>query len=120
MAYMNKERKAARMPAIKAVLKKYNQKGSVSVRNYSTLVVKVKDTANMFADEFKTDYDKRWGLSVNPYHFQSHYADKPKAVKFLKELTDAMYGTDYYDNTDAMIDYFDTSHYIDVDIFQAA
>jgi hypothetical protein len=41
MAYMNQERKQARMPEIKRVLKKYGVKGSVSVRNHSTLTVTV-------------------------------------------------------------------------------
>lgn len=121
MAYMNQERKAKRAPVIKAILKKYGQKGSLSVRNYSTLALKVKDTAGMFANEFANadDFAKKWGLSVNVYWFEKHFEDNPKAVAMFKELTAAMYGDDYYDNTDAQIDYFDTSHYIDIDVFQA-
>ena len=121
MAYMNQERKAARAPKIKAILKKYGQKGSLSVQNYSTLRLKVKDVAGMFANEFAgaDDYRKKYGLSVNPYWFEKHFEDNPKAVKMLKELTAAMYGDDYYDNTDAQIDYFDTSHYIDIDVLPA-
>lgn len=121
MAYMNQERKAARAPKIKAILKKYGQKGTLSIRHYSTLVLKLKDTAGMFANEFAeaNDYTKTYGLSVNPYWFEKHFEDNPKAVAMFKELTAAMYGDDYYDNTDSMIDYFDTSHYIDIDVFQA-
>ena len=118
---MNQERKAERAPVIKAILKKYGQKGSLSVRNHSTLCLKVKDTAGMFAADFAagTDYDRKWGFSVNPYWFEQHYAGNRKAVKMLKELTAAMYGADYYDNSDAQYDYFDTSHYIDIDILPA-
>jgi len=36
MAWMNQERKAALAPAIKAALKKYGLKGSLSVNNHST------------------------------------------------------------------------------------
>ena len=121
MAYMNQERKAERAPAIKAILKKYGQKGSLSVRNHSTLCLKVKDTAGMFAADFAagTDYDRRWGLSVNPYWFEQHYAGNRKAVKMLKELTAAMYGADYFDESDSQTDYFHCSHYIDIDILPA-
>lgn len=119
MAYMNQQRKAERAPIIKGILKRYGMKGSLSVRNHSTLVLKIKDTAGMFADEFKSDYDKRWGISINPYWFHEHYADKPKAVKMLTELKDAMYGKDYYDHSDAQVDYFCTSHYIDIDVLPA-
>ena len=82
---MNKERKAERAPAIKKILKKYGLKGSLSVRNYSTLALKIKDIRGLF-------------------------------VKLFDELTSAMYGKDYYDRSDAMTDYFDTSHYISIDI----
>lgn len=118
MAYMNQERKAERAPLIKKILKDYGVKGSISVRNYSTLVVKVKDVAGMFAEFFESDYDRQWGLSVNPYHYERHFANNPKAVKFLDELTAAMYGVDYFDESDAMTDYFHCSHYIDIDIFE--
>jgi hypothetical protein len=42
MAYFNQERKAQKAPAIKAILKKYGVKGSLSVRNHSTFVLNVK------------------------------------------------------------------------------
>ena len=118
---MNQERKKERAPVIKAILKKYGMKGTLSVRHYSTLVLKVKDVAGMFTKEFANagDYERKYGLSVNPYWFETHYQDNPKAVKMLGELTAAMYGADYYDNSDAMTDYFDTSHYIDIDILPA-
>ena len=45
MAYISQERKAKIAPQIKAVLKKYNVKGSIAIRNHSTLVVNVKSGA---------------------------------------------------------------------------
>lgn len=120
MAFMNQERKKERAPAIKKVLKKYGVKGSIGVRNYSTLVVKVKDVAGMFAEFFKEgDYFQReYGMGINPYHYDKHFANNPVAVKFLDELTTAMYGVDYFDESNAMTDYFHRSHYIDIDVFQ--
>ena len=37
-------------------------------------------------------------------------------VAFLNELLAAMKGTKYYNNDDAMTDYFDRSHYTDINI----
>lgn len=121
MAYMNQERKAERAPVIKAILKKYGQKGTLSVRNYSTLCLKVKDVAGMFAANFAEagEYEKKYGLSVNPYWFEKHFADNPRAVKMFKELTAAMYGSDYFDESDIQTDYFHCSHYIDIDVLPA-
>jgi hypothetical protein len=117
MAYMNQERKAERAPKIKAILKEYGQKGSLSVRNYSTLALKLKDVAGLF--EFKDEYQREWGKSINPYWFEEHYADNPVALEMLKKLVAAMYGDDYFDKSDPMTDYFHCSHYIDIDVFPA-
>ena len=106
MAYMNQQRKAERMPAIKAALNKYGMKGTVRVRDYSTLVVNIK--------KGKLDFEGHY--QINPYHYKSHFQDNPKLVRFLDELTAAMYGADYYDRSDAMVDYFDTSHYISINM----
>lgn len=119
MAYMNKERKAERAPAIKKILKDYGQKGTLSVRNYSTLVLKIRDVANMFDGEFENDFQRDFGISINPYHYDKHFANNPKAVEMFEKLTRAMYGDDYFDESDAMTDYFHCSHYIDIDIFPA-
>ena len=45
MAYMNQEQKKQRAPQIKKVLKKYGLKGTIGVRNYSTLYVTIKEGA---------------------------------------------------------------------------
>ena len=118
---MNQERKAERARVIKAILKKYGQKGTLSVRHHSTLVLKVKDVAGMFAKEFAEagDYERKYGLSVNPYWFEKHFEDNPKAVKMFEELTAAMYGADYFNESDAQTDYFHCSHYIDIDVLPA-
>lgn len=105
MAYMNQERKAERMPAIKAALQKYGMKGSVSVRNHMTLVV----TLSEGPLDFGTDRH-----SVNTYWIEDHYQGDAQA--FLLELKDAMLGHDYYDRSDIQSDYFDTSHYIDINV----
>jgi hypothetical protein len=53
-------------------------------------------------------------LEVNPYWFQDHFSGVAK--DFLAEITQAMYGPDYYDDSDPQTDYFNCSHYIRVNI----
>jgi hypothetical protein len=111
MAYVSKQDKAELAPAIKAVLKKYSMKGSISVRNHSTLCVKIKEGAIDFADYFTHGEGY---IQVNEYHIDQHYTSIHRA--FLSELLVAMKGTNYYNNDDAMVDYFDRSHYTDIHI----
>jgi hypothetical protein len=75
MAYMGKERKAELMPGIKAVLRKYNRKATISVFNHSTLVAKVKGpvtNGDPFIDELRSamnvgNFDKS-DLMTDYYH----------------------------------------------------
>jgi hypothetical protein len=52
--------------------------------------------------------------SVNPYHYDKHFSGP--ALDFLSEVIPAMYGPDYFDESDIQTDYFHCSHYIDVSI----
>ena len=110
MAYVSQADKKALAPAIKKVLSKYGMKGSISIRNHSTLQV----TLQSGAIDFK-DYSHGDGyIQVNTYHIDSHYTGKAKA--FLNELLAAMKGPNYFNNDDAMTDYFHRSHYTDINV----
>ena len=110
MAYVSQQDKKELAPAIKKVLSKYGMKGSISIRNHSTLQV----TLQSGAIDFK-DYSHGDGyIQVNTYHIDSHYSGKAKA--FLNELLDAMKGPKYFNNDDAMTDYFHRSHYTDINV----
>ena len=126
MAYMSQELKAERAPAIKAILKKYNVKGSLAVRNHMTLVLNIKSGSIDFignsnrvcgADHYQVSRGFKPNTSgyeqVNQYHFQNHYDGKAK--NFLNEVLDAM-NTGNHDNSDIQTDYFDVGFYIDVNI----
>ena len=105
MAHMSQEHKAKLAPTIKAICKKYGIKATLSVRHHSSLVLTVKQ-GNI---DFGGDH-----IQVNPYHYQNHFTGR--ARDFLSEVIPAMYGPDYFDESDAMTDYFHCSHYIDVNI----
>jgi hypothetical protein len=105
MAFVSQQTKAQLTPAIKAVLKKYGVKGSIAVRGHSELAV----TLSEGAIDFGADHHQ-----VNTAWAHEHYTGT--ARDFLVELVAAMKGPDYFDESDAMTDYFHCSHYISIDV----
>ncbi len=104
MAYMSQERKASLAPAIKAILKKYGVKGSLSVDNHSSLVLTVSEGPI----DFGTDY-----LQVNTHWLGERF--EGKARKFLMEVVAAM-NVGNHNRSDIMTDYFDVGWYVNVNI----
>ena len=115
MAYMNQEKKSVIASKLKPVLKKYGVKGTLSVRNHSSIVLNIKSGKIDFFKDYGDETDARkFGIQVNPYWFHDHFAGKAK--QFLTEAFDAMKSAGYYNNTDASIDYFDCAYYYDINI----
>lgn len=131
MAYMNQERKAKIAIALKPILAKYGIKGSLSVRNHSSIVLTLKSGGIDFVENYiKTDAEKPYAnhlsqdqidylrktqiLDVNPYWFHEHFGGKAKA--FLTEAMKALKSADWYDESDAQVDYFNTAYYVDINI----
>jgi len=125
MAYMNQEKKAKLAPQVKAVLKKYGMKGSLAVRNHSTLVLNIKEGKldliknynETMANKPKPDY---WQpaentLSPNPYWYQEHFSGK--SLKFMEEMFDAL-NDGNHDRSEIQTDYFDVGWYVDVNVGQ--
>ena len=106
MAYVSQAKKAGLAVEIKAVLKKYNMKGSIAVRHHSTLVVNLQSGP--------IDFDHNDFTSVNVYWIDSHYTGVAK--DFLNELLVAMKGPEWFDRSDAQSDYFHVSHYTDINV----
>lgn len=130
MAYMNQDKKARLMPAIKSALNKYGIKATVAVRNHSTLVVNIKagcidfvenyiatDAAKPHAGKMSADaiayIRNNQALTVNPYWVQEHFSGTAQA--FLTELLHAM-NAGNHDRSDIQTDYFDVGWYNDVNI----
>jgi hypothetical protein len=108
MAYISQDRKKELTPAIKAVLKKYDVKASISVDNHSTLVVTIASSGIDFLKGTDRDH-----ISVNTYWIEDHFTGRTKDC--LLELKAAMM-TGNHDNSDIMTDYFDVGWYIDIKI----
>lgn len=124
MAYMNQENKKRLAPKIKAVLKKYGMKGTLSVRNHSTLVCNIKSgdldiigNANEVMrsrpndEPFYREYEGH--INVNVYWIDRHYTGKVQ--QFLRELVDAM-NDGNWDKSDIQTDYFNVGWYIDINV----
>lgn len=130
MAYMNQDKKKALAPAIKAVLAKYGVKGTLAVRNYSTLVLNIKEGALDFIGAANVEnkayaertgqpfYEVKGNYQVNPYY--AHESSNKKIASFFKELIAAMNGkgssVQNHDNSDIMTDYFDVGWYVDINV----
>ena len=124
MAYFNQERKAKLAPAIKALLKKYNVKGSLAVRNHSSFVLNIKSGAIDFIGNYNNTVAAQPGgfragnpavksLDVNPYWYQEHFDGR--ALDFFKEIFTAM-NVGNHDRSDIQSDYFDVGWYVDVNV----
>lgn len=122
MAFMNQEMKSKLSPAVKSILKKYEMKGSLSVRNHMVLVMKIKsgklNLIDNFNDACSRVYGERFNLcegsiQVNQYHFKDQFTGKAKA--FITELVNAM-NVGNWDKSDIQTDYFNVGWYLDINI----
>jgi len=117
MAYMNQEKKAKIASLIKPLLKQYGIKGSLAVRHHSKIVLNIKSGPIDFIsniNESEPQYRAKDHIQVNPYWFQEHFTGVAK--EFLAKAFDALKSAGYYNNSDAMTDYFDTAYYYDINI----
>lgn len=123
MAYMNQDKKRVIKAALDKITKPLGIKYSLRVRNHMTIVCTITAAPIDFIGNFKmTTGDKFSNLPshemdhmpVNPYWYQDHFTGKPREI--IGQLVNALKAADYYDNSNAMIDYFDTAYYFDLNI----
>jgi len=128
MAYVSQEMKKNLAPGIKAVLKKYGMKGTIAVRNHMALVVTLKSgkldllgsaqrhNDMVAARQGRESYPVGSYLQVNHF-WADKWAEETGDVEignFYSELVAAMKGEQYFDDSDAMTDYFHCSHYLNI------
>ena len=127
MAYINQAAKAKITAALKPILAKYGVKGSLSIRNHSTIVLTLKSGRIDFIGNSNrvcgaSHYQVSRGFTpntsgyeqVNTYWYQDHYDGEAKA--FIKEAIQALKSANWYDESDIQTDYFNTAYYIDINI----
>lgn len=125
MAYVSQEMKKEKEPKIKAILKKYGLKGSLSVKHHSTLQLTIQagkidfiknyiETGNYGLDVSTIDYlIQKQNIDVNPYYIKEHFSDI--AEQALSELKDALF-EGHWDDSDIMTDYFSCAFYVRISI----
>lgn len=104
MSFINQADKARLAPGIKAVLKKYNAKGSIAVKDHRCLIVTVSESPFQIEEKYE---------QVNHYHIDRLYSGD--LASFLNELRSAMMDGNY-NNSDAQTDYFDVGWYIAINL----
>ena len=123
MAYLNAKDVEAIRKELKEAFPEF--KFGVRKRDCMAVAVTVKSGPTDFASIFKDEYaQKRQYAQINTYHLDSFYGEHAeffaKIVKIIKTAPARgegyHKGTGYYNNSDAMIDYFDTAYYIDVNV----
>ena len=124
MAYMSQERKAQIAPAVKAILKRYGVKGTLSTDRYS-ISLNIKSGPMDFIGNYNETVERQPGgfrlgspaekyIQMNNYWFRDHFSDKV-VKKFLEEVLRAM-NTGNHDNSDIQTDYFDVGWYVHVNV----
>ena len=121
---MNQERKQKISNALKPILAKYGMKGTLKCRQHAISLTLRQGPIDFIGDlnenrngrlgVSKDEMRKHYELQVNQYWIDEHYTGV--SLEFLKQVNEAMQAADYYDRSDAQIDYFDTAYYYDINV----
>jgi len=126
MAYIDQQRKSQIAPEVKRICQKYGVKGSLRIRDHSTLVLTVQSGPIDFITNCNEvcsadHYQRARGfraitsgyMDINPYHIRSHHSGA--ALDFLTEVLDAM-NAGNWDHSDIQTDYFNVGWYVNINI----
>ena len=113
MAYMSQEKKKQIETNLKPLLKQYGVKGSLRVRNHSTLMLTIREGNIDFFSDYQIKGRDSGYIDVNPYHYDRHFTGL--SLEFLTKVIDIMNGGNW-DKSDVMTDYFNVGWYVDVNI----
>lgn len=123
MAYMDQQIKARIAPQVLQVLAKWGLKGSLRVRNHSTLVLNIRSGKL----DFMLNYNQNaqachpgsqkviHNVGVNPYHVNRQFDGA--CLLCVQEILDVMNQFNW-DRSDRQSDYFDVGYYVDIRIGQ--
>ena len=124
MAYYSQDRKKSVAPKVRTLLKEYGLKGSLSVDNYSTVVLTIREGKLDFIRNYNEMVETPNSMNSNPIHtdgymnvnvywYKDHFSGKVKEffTKILRVLNEGN-----HNNSDAMTDYFHVGWYVDVNV----
>jgi hypothetical protein len=114
MAYVSKKDKEVIVKNCKKVLDAYETKGTFRIENYSTIVLTIKKSKlNLLPERYQ---ERGYSSNFHISQLASYFGKNSEEFKFLSEIEVAMKSAGWYNNTDSMIDYFDTAYYYRLDI----
>jgi hypothetical protein len=122
MAYMNQDKKKIIKANLDKVLKPLGIKYSLRVDNHMAINCTLKSgpvdfIGNMRSmlkgDQFRLTTDRGY-IQVNPYWYNEHFTGDARTI--INDVIDGLKSANYYDKSDAMIDYFDTAYYMHLNI----
>jgi hypothetical protein len=121
MAYMNQDKKKVIKANLDKVLKPLGIKYSLRVQDYMSITCTIKsgdidfigNLRNRTGTAFNLHSDRGY-VQVNPYWFNDHFTGEPRYI--INGVIKALQSADYYDRSDAQVDYFDTAYYMHLNI----
>ena len=122
MAYMNQDKKKIIKANLDKVLKPLGIKYSLRVENHMAINCTIKSGAVDFiqnmrdmlkGDQFRLTTDRGY-VQVNPYWYNEHFTGDARTI--INDVIDALKSANYYDRSDAQVDYFDTAYYMHLNI----
>lgn len=90
-----------------------NLKFSVKKINYSKVSVVIKSGDLDFLGSLKKDLERDY---ITVWKDIKNQFNNDDIVSALEKIESIVYGQDYYDNSDVMIDYFEVKYYADIKI----
>ena len=118
MAHINQTEKKIIAELLKPILKKYKVESTLSISNNSTISLNIKSSPIDFIGIFNENLQLKAtdNIQINPYCVDRHFEGNEIALSFLNAAHDALRGANWYDNSDARSDYFDTAYYFHINI----
>ena len=130
MAYMNQQKKQVIKQALDQILKPLGFKFSLKVSHSSKISLTLRSgpvdfiTDHIeyiktekpwdFNQEMVTYMESRKCMSINQYWYNENYTKKN--AELIGKIVNAMKSADWFDKSDAMVDYFHTAYYYDVNV----
>lgn len=118
MAYMSQEKKKEIVAKLKAELKDFDVKYTVSVINHSTIRMNIKSSSIDFISNYQETTDRKdrgsdGHIQTNIYYLHDTFSGE--ALKFL-EKAKAILNDGNFDESDPQTDYFHVGWYSDISI----
>jgi hypothetical protein len=119
---MNQAKKKIIKANLDKVLKPLGIKYSLRVDNHMAIQCTIRSGSVDFignmksmlkGDQFKLTTDRGY-IQVNPYWYNEHFTGDAREI--INKVIDGLMSADYYDRSDAQVDYFDTAYYMHLNI----